>query len=51
MVHFALIGAGFIGNVHAANLARHPAVSFDFVSDIDEDRAHETADKYGAGTL
>ena len=51
MVHFALIGAGFMGNVHAANLARHPVVSFDFAADIDEERARATADKYGARTL
>jgi len=39
MQHFALIGSGFMGNVHAASLARHPAVSFDLVADIDEERA------------
>ena len=38
MQHFALIGSGFMGNVHAASLARHPAVSFDLVADIDEER-------------
>ena len=51
MVHFALIGAGLMGNVHAASLARHPAVSFDLVADIDEERASATADKYGARTI
>ncbi len=51
MRHFALVGAGFIGNVHAASLARHPAVSFDFVADIDVERARATADKYGARTI
>ncbi len=51
MVHFALVGAGFMGNVHAANLARHPVVSLDFVADIDVERARATADKYGASTI
>ena len=40
-----------MGNVHAANLALHPAVSFEFVADIDEERARDTADKYGARTI
>ncbi len=50
-MHFALIGAGFMGNVHAANLARHPAITFDFAVDIDEDRARAVAEKYGARPL
>ena len=28
MQRFALIGAGFIGSVHAQSLAAHPAVDF-----------------------
>ena len=51
MQHFALIGLGFMGNVHAASLARHPAVSFDLVADIDEERAGASADKYGARAI
>ncbi len=51
MQHFALIGSGFMGNVHAASLARHPAVSFDLVADIDEERAGASADKYGARAI
>ncbi len=51
MVHFALVGAGFMGNVHAASLARHPAVSFDFVADVDGERARATAAKYGARSI
>ena len=35
MQRFALIGAGFIGGVHAGNLAAHPDVDFAFVYDID----------------
>ena len=48
---FALIGAGFIGKVHAASLARHPAVSFDLVADIDKARARDTAHRYGARAI
>jgi predicted dehydrogenase len=32
---FALLGAGFIGSVHAANLASHPGIDFCVVYDID----------------
>lgn len=33
MQRFALISAGFIGSVHAANLAAHPDVDFALVHD------------------
>ena len=39
MQRFALIGAGFIGSVHAANLAANPDVDFVFVYDVDTSRA------------
>ena len=39
MQRFALLGAGFIGSVHAANLAAHPGVDFALVYDVDHDRA------------
>jgi myo-inositol 2-dehydrogenase/D-chiro-inositol 1-dehydrogenase len=48
MKRFALIGAGFIGTVHARNLAAHPAVRFDLVTDVDEGRARTLAAKHGA---
>lgn len=48
MQRFALLGAGFIGSVHAANLAVHPAVDFAFVYDIDQSRAAALAARYGA---
>ncbi|MCT6592042.1 Gfo/Idh/MocA family oxidoreductase [Pantoea dispersa] len=45
---FALIGCGFIGQVHAANLARHPGVELALVSDIDAARAAALAEQFGA---
>ena len=53
MRRFALIGAGFIGGVHAANLAAHPEVDFALVYDLHEERAKSVADQYNArvGTL
>lgn len=48
MIRFALIGAGFIGSVHARNLAAHPDVDFALVHDIDRDRAATVAARHGA---
>jgi myo-inositol 2-dehydrogenase/D-chiro-inositol 1-dehydrogenase len=48
MQRFALIGAGFIGSVHAANLAANPDVDFAFVYDVDTARADALASKHGA---
>jgi myo-inositol 2-dehydrogenase/D-chiro-inositol 1-dehydrogenase len=48
MQRFALIGAGFIGNVHATNLAAHPNVEFDYVYDVDAARAEQVAADHGA---
>ncbi|KQO61297.1 Gfo/Idh/MocA family oxidoreductase [Curtobacterium sp. Leaf261] len=45
---FALLGAGFIGSVHAANLAAHPGIDFRFVYDIDAARAEALASRHGA---
>ncbi|KAA0093126.1 oxidoreductase [Mycolicibacterium sp. P1-18] len=43
MPRFALVGAGFIGGVHAANLAAHPDVDFALVYDVDPIRAEAVA--------
>jgi myo-inositol 2-dehydrogenase / D-chiro-inositol 1-dehydrogenase len=43
MQRFALVGAGFIGSVHAANLAAHPSVDFALVYDVDQHRANAVA--------
>jgi myo-inositol 2-dehydrogenase/D-chiro-inositol 1-dehydrogenase len=48
MIRFALIGAGFIGSVHARNLAAHPGIDFALVHDIDPARAAAVASRYGA---
>lgn len=48
MIRFALIGAGFIGRVHARNLAAHPGVAFALVHDVDATRAAEVATSHGA---
>jgi predicted dehydrogenase len=47
MYRFALLGAGFIGSVHAANLADHPRVDFAVVYDIDSLRAKRLAAAHG----
>jgi myo-inositol 2-dehydrogenase / D-chiro-inositol 1-dehydrogenase len=44
---FALLGAGFIGSVHAANLAGHSKIDFALIYDIDSTRAQRLADEYG----
>lgn len=45
---FALIGSGFIGQVHAANLAAHPAAELALVCDLEVTRAEALAQRYGA---
>lgn len=51
MQRFALIGAGFIGAVHAASLAAHPDVDFVGVHDVDADRAGSLASRSGTRVL
>ena len=48
MTRVALLGAGFIGTVHAANLAADPRVDFVAVYDVDAERARAVADRHGA---
>lgn len=45
---FALLGTGFIGQVHAKNLAAHPGIELVMVADQDRSRADEIASRYGA---
>lgn len=47
MQRFALLGAGFIGSVHASNLAAHPGVDFCLVYDVDPARARNLAAAHG----
>ncbi|SJM67410.1 Gfo/Idh/MocA family oxidoreductase [Gulosibacter sp. 10] len=48
MQRFALIGAGFIGSVHAASLAANAGIDFRLVYDVDPDRAGALAAEHGA---
>lgn len=48
MQRFALLGAGFIGTVHAASLAADPDVDLRFVADVDAGRAARLAGEHGA---
>ena len=48
MQRFALIGAGFIGSVHAANLAANQSLDFAFFYDDDTARSGVLASKHGA---
>jgi len=48
MIDFCLVGAGFIGPIHAANLAAHPATRLAWVVDLDAKAGKALADKYGA---
>lgn len=50
-VKFALVGCGFIGQVHAANLAAHPETALTLVADLDPARAQGLAQRYGSRAL
>ena len=46
-----IIGAGFIGNIHAECIAECPGASLHLVSDADPDAARELAARHGASVL
>ena len=48
MIDFCLVGAGFIGPVHAANVAAHPRARLSWVVDLNLDAADTLAKKHGA---
>ncbi len=48
MPRFALFGAGFIGTVHATNIAAHPRASLQYVYDINPAAAEQLASRLGA---
>jgi len=48
MTKFALFGAGFIGRVHANNIAAHPRATLQYVYDINAEAAEEVASRLGA---
>jgi myo-inositol 2-dehydrogenase/D-chiro-inositol 1-dehydrogenase len=48
MTKFALFGAGFIGKVHANNIAAHPRAKLQYVYDINSEAAEQVASRLGA---
>ncbi len=48
MRKFALFGAGFIGRVHANNIATHPRAELQYVYDINSEAAELLASRLGA---
>ncbi|UCF96248.1 MAG: inositol 2-dehydrogenase [Spirochaetaceae bacterium] len=48
MIRFGVLGAGFIGSVHAGNIAANPRARLISVFDIDEKKAGLIAEKHGA---
>ena len=51
MYRFCLFGAGRIGQIHAANLARHPRARLEYVVDLDRAAAERLAERHGARVL
>ena len=47
MVNIALIGCGRIGQMHAANIAKHQLTNLTMVFDADEESARKVAQLYG----
>src|SRR5260370_37927509 len=48
MTKFALLGDGFIGKVHANNIAAHPRAELQYVYDINSEAAERLASRLGA---
>ena len=48
MIKFAQFGAGFIGKIHGANIARHPGSELTYIYDVNTAAAEELATKLGA---
>lgn len=48
MIRFALFGAGFIGRVHAQNVAHHPRATLTAVYDVNTQASGELAGRLGA---
>jgi len=48
MIKFAQFGAGFIGKIHGANIARHPGSELSYIYDVNTAAAEELALKRGA---
>jgi len=48
MIKFAQFGAGFIGKIHGANIAKHPKSGLAYIYDVNTSAAEELATKLGA---
>jgi myo-inositol 2-dehydrogenase / D-chiro-inositol 1-dehydrogenase len=48
LLNIALFGAGFIGCVHARNIARHPRTRLRYVYDVNREAAQRVAAEHGA---
>jgi len=48
MIKFAQFGAGFIGKIHGANIARHPKAELTYVYDVKTEAAEQLAAQVGA---
>jgi myo-inositol 2-dehydrogenase/D-chiro-inositol 1-dehydrogenase len=48
LIDFCLVGGGFIGPLHAANIAAHPSAKLAWVVDLDAATAAKLAAKHGA---
>src|SRR5258706_1811472 len=48
MIGFCLVGGGFIGPLHAANIAAHPSARLVRVVDLNRQAAETLANRFGA---
>src|SRR5688572_3868527 len=48
MIKFAQFGAGFIGKIHGANIAKHPRAELAYIYDVNTEAAEQLAAQLGA---
>ena len=48
MIKFALFGAGFIGKIHGANIAKHPQAELTYIYDVNAAAAEQLVAQLGA---
>ena len=48
MIKFALFGAGFIGKIHGANIAKHPQAELAYIYDVNAAAAEQLAAQLGS---
>src|SRR6476620_5994535 len=48
MIRFALFGAGFIGKIHGANIAKHPQAELAYIYDVNAAAAGQLAAQLGS---